>query len=183
MPSFDHRKLKEKILALDTPPSDTETFRQWVKAGAHLSFLKANAQANEVVIYGSGPYSFIHSIVVPDDQLDGAADDDLLHWSCNPYTSIASYVSGGGRESMWVERGGHGRGSKLLDTGKDLIFARTFEGWSGTGGTYFELNQEYALAARRAGLLPLRRERRPSTRCFLNDPGRHRYLPRHLHLG
>jgi hypothetical protein len=144
MPSFDHRKLKEKILALDTPPSDTEAFRQWVKAGAHLSFLKANAQANEVVIYGSGPYSFIHSIVVPDDQLDGAADDDLLCWSCNPYTSIASYVSGGGRKSMWVERGGHDRGSKLLNTGKDLIFVRTFEGWSGAGGTYVELNQEYA---------------------------------------
>lgn len=144
MSSFEHRKLKEKILALDTPPSDTETFRQWVKASAHLSFLKANAHATEVVIYASGPYSFIHSIVVPDDQLDGAADDDLLHWSCSPYTSIASYVSGGGRKGMWVERGGHGRGSKLLDTGKDLIFARTFEGWSGAGGTYFELNQEYA---------------------------------------
>lgn len=144
MPSFDHRKLKEKILALDTPPSDTETFRQWVKAGAHLSFLKANAQASEVVIYGSGPYSFIHSIVVPDDQLNGAADDDLLYWSCNPYTSIASYVSGGDRKNMWVERGGSGRGSKLLDTGRELIFARTFEGWSGAGSTYFELNQEYA---------------------------------------
>lgn len=144
MPSFDHKKLKEKILALDTPPGETEAFRRWVKAGEHLSFLKSNARMDEIVVYGSGPYSFIHSIVVPNDHLDGAVDDDLLRWSCNPYTSIASYVSGGSRKSMWVERGGHGRGSKLLDTGTDLIFARTFEGWSGTGSTYHELNQEYA---------------------------------------
>lgn len=144
MPSFNHKSLKDKILTLDTPPSDTEDFRQWVKAGAHIGFLKSNAQSDEVVVYGSGPYSFIHSIAVPNDHLNGAIDDDLLHWSCNPYTSIASYVSGGGRPDMWVERGGHGRGSKVLDAGTDLIFARSFEGWSGEDSTYHELNQEYA---------------------------------------
>ncbi len=144
MPSFRHKKLKEKILELDTPPSDTEAFRHWVKAGAHLSFLKSNAKTDEIVIFGAGPYSFVHSIVVPNDHLGGATDDDLLHWSCNPCTSAASYVSGGGHNGMWVERGGDGRGSKLLDTGRDLIFARTFEGWSGAGSNYYELNQEYA---------------------------------------
>lgn len=144
MPSFEHKKLKEKILALDTPPSDANAFRHWVKAVAHVSFLKSNAQTDEIVIFGAGPYSFVHSIVVPNEHLDGATNDDLLDWSCNPHTSAASYVSGGGRNGMWIDRDGFGRGSKLLDTGTDLIFARTFEGWSGAGSTYYELNQEYA---------------------------------------
>lgn len=144
MPSFEHRKLKAKIVALDTPPSESDAFRQWITAGAHLGFLKSNAQAPEIVVHGTGPYSFIHSIVVPNEHLDGAADDDLLHWSCNPYTSIASYVSGGGRQGLWIDRGGSGRGSAVLDTGTDLIFGRSFPGWSESGATYFEVNQEYS---------------------------------------
>ena len=143
MPSFKHKKLIEKIAALDSVPSDPEEFSEWVGADAHLKFLKQDAHSDEIIIYASGPYSFIHSIVVPDKALDEGALDDLLQWSCNPFTSYASYVHGGGRNEMWIERGEHNRGSPALDAGTDLIFGRTFEGWSGSEGSYFEVNQEY----------------------------------------
>jgi hypothetical protein len=44
---------------------------------------------------------------------------------------------------MWIERGKHHCGAAALEAGVDLIFARTFEGWSGPDRTYFEANQEY----------------------------------------
>lgn len=144
MPSYAHKKLIKKMLRIDTLPTDPAEYSEWVGASAHIEFLKQNARGDEIVIYGSGPYAFIHSIVVPDEALTKASQDDLLRWSCNPYTSIASYVSGGGRKDMWIERDGHGRGSEALDDGTDLIFARTFEGWSGDGRDYIEVNQEYA---------------------------------------
>ena len=143
MPSFAHKKIIEKILKIDAPPSNDEHYRKWVGASEHMDLLKQNALSEEMIIYASGPYSFIHSIVVPDEELEGASQDDLLHWSCNPYVSIASYVSGGGRSDMWIERDDHHRGSKVLDKGRDLIFARTFDGWSGPGRDYIEVNQEY----------------------------------------
>lgn len=143
MPSFAHKKIVKKIQMIDELPSDDAQYLQWVGASQHLEFLKQNAIADETVIYGSGPYTFIHSIVVPDEALEAASQDDLLRWSCNPYVSIASYVSGGGRRGMWIERDDHHRGSKALDQGRDLIFARTFEGWSGDGRDYIEVNQEY----------------------------------------
>ncbi|MDQ7250816.1 hypothetical protein [Dongia sedimenti] len=144
MPTYAHRKLIEQIARLDHVPSDPEEFSEWIGARAHMDLLKANAQAEEIIIYGSGPFALIHSIVVPDDALVAANKEDLLMWGCNPYTTIASYVSGGGREETWIEHTGNGRGCPVLDAGFDLIFARTFEGWSGDGRTYFEVNQEYS---------------------------------------
>jgi hypothetical protein len=144
MPSYEHKRIIETIARLDVPPVDAAAFSEWVTAGTHLTFLRENAHENELVIYGSGDFTFVHAIVVPNDRLVPINRDDLLGWSCNPYTSIASYVSGGGREGMWVERGMHGCGSKTLEAGMQLVFGRTFEGWTGIDDTYFELHQEYS---------------------------------------
>lgn len=143
MPSYAHKKLTEEILRLDQMPSNQAEYSKWIEAGAHINFLETNAQSDEVVIYGDGPYMFIHSIVVPNSALSPIDRDDLLQWGNNPYTSIASYVSGGGRKGVWIERGSSNRGSKALDKGTDLVFGRTFEGWSGKDAKYFEVNQEY----------------------------------------
>lgn len=143
MPSYAHKRLTQEILRLDQMPSNQAEYFRWIEADAHINFLETNAQSDEVVIYGAGPYMFIHSIVVPNSALSPIDRDDLLHWSNNPYTSIASYVSGGGRKGVWIERGSSNRGSKALDKGTDLVFARTFEGWSSKDAKYFEVNQEY----------------------------------------
>lgn len=143
MTSYAHKKIAEAILAVDRVPDDAAAFDKWVLAGQHLDYLQVNAKSDELIIYASGPYSFVHTIAVPADALAADAPEDLLQWSANPYTSIASYVSGGGRDSMWIERGNDHRGSPALDVGVDLIFGRTFEGWSGPERTYFEVNQEY----------------------------------------
>lgn len=143
MHNYEHKKLIEQITKLDEAPADTEEFSEWIQAAGHLDFLRRNACAEELVIYASGPYTFIHSVAVPNDRLSPVDKEDLMRWNVNPYTSIASYVSAGGREGMWVERGLNGTGSKALDGAVQLIFGRTFEGWSGPGKNYYEVHQEY----------------------------------------
>jgi hypothetical protein len=122
----------------------TPNYAEWIKAGKHLNFLLANGQQDEIVIYASGPYSFVHSVVVPNKLLSPPDERDLLGWSCNPYHGTASYCTGGGREGTWIELGPHGCGSKTIGEGQDLIFAREFQGWSGPDRVYFEINQEYS---------------------------------------
>lgn len=141
---FEHKKLIETITKLDEVPADSECFSKWLEAEAHLGFLRQNACTDELVVYASGEYSFIHSVAVPNGRLTPLDRQDLMRWSLNPYTSIASYVAGGGREDVWVERGLNGTGTNTLKDAVQLIFGRTFEGWTGPGRTYYELHQEYA---------------------------------------
>lgn len=143
MASFEHKKLIEEMKRLDELPPDQADFATWILSGAHLEFLRRNARSEELVIYGSGEYSFVHAAVVPNDRLAVLSQDNLLHWSGTPYTSIAGYVHGGGRDSVWVERCTGATWSGELNGAIQLVFGRTFEGWSGTDRTYFEVNQEY----------------------------------------
>lgn len=144
LPNYEHKKLIEVITRLDEVPADSESFSKWIEAGAHLNFLRENARANELVVYASGEYTFIPSVVVPNDRLAPVDQQDLIRWSFSPFTSIASYVTGGGREDVWVERGLSGTGTKTMRDAVQLIFCRTFEGWNGPGRTCYELHQEYA---------------------------------------
>jgi hypothetical protein len=142
--NYEHKKLIESITKLDEVPADPHAFSDWIHAEAHLAFLRENARANELVIYASGEYTFVHSVVVPNTRLSPIDQDDLMSWSLNPYNSIASYVTGGGRDDVWVERGLSWTGTKTLENAMQLIFGRTFEGWTGPGRNYYELHQEYA---------------------------------------
>jgi hypothetical protein len=144
LPSFAHKKLIERIARLDETPSDTATYVNWIKAGGHLALLRENADEDELIVYGSGDYTFVHAVVVSNDKLSPINKDDLLRWSCNPYDSIAGYVSGGGREDVWIERGMHASGAETLENARQLVFGRTFEGWTGDDRTYYEILQEYA---------------------------------------
>lgn len=143
MPSYEHKKIIEEIKSLDELPPGREDFATWILAGAHLDFLRRNARSEELVIYGSGEYSFVHAAVFPNGRLAALSQDDLLHWAGDPYSSIASYVWGGGRDNVWVERLTDATGSRALEGAIQLVFGRTFEGWSGSDRTYFEVNQEY----------------------------------------
>jgi len=144
MPTFEHKKIIERLNTLDEMPATQEELFIWVKADAHISFLKENTFSQEIIIYASPEFSYTYSMAVPDQLIEPLDKEDLLKWSVNPFTSAASYVWGGGRDDVWVERGDSGTGSTILSKGIHLIYGRTFEGWSGTDRSYFELSQEYA---------------------------------------
>jgi hypothetical protein len=132
--SYKHKKLIEAITQLDEEPSDSQAFSDWIHAESHLAFLQENARDNELVIYASGEYTFVHSVVVSNARLSPIDQEDLMGWSLNPWMSIASYVTGGGRDDVWIECGLSGTGTKTLEDAMQLIFYRTFEGWTGSGG-------------------------------------------------
>lgn len=143
MPSYEHKKIIEEIKCLDKLPPSRDDFATWIQAEAHLEFLRRNARSDELVIYASGDYTFVHTVVVPNDRLAAHSQDDLLHWAGTPYSSIASYVWGGGRDYVWMERLSDSLRSSELKGATQMVFGRTFEGWTGSDRTYFEVNQEY----------------------------------------
>jgi hypothetical protein len=142
--NYEHKRLIQAITKLDEGPVDSHALSEWIHAEAHLAFLRENARADALVIYASGECTFVHSVVVPNGRLSPVDRDDLMGWNFNPYTSIASYVTGGGRDDVWVERGLSETGTKTLKDAVQLIFGRTFEGWTGPGRNYYELHQECA---------------------------------------
>jgi hypothetical protein len=142
--NYEHKRLIQAITKLDAVPADSHAFSEWIHAEEHLAFLRENARADDLVIYASGEYTFVHSVVVPNGRLSPVDRDDLMGWNFNPYTSIASYVRGGGRNDVWVERGLRGTGTKTLKDATQLISGWTFEGWTGPGRNYYDLHQEYA---------------------------------------
>ena len=89
MPSYEHKKIIEEIKSLDDLPPRPEDFPTWIQAAAHLDFLRRNALSEELVIYASSEYSFVHAVVVRNDRLAAFSQDDLLHWIETPYRSIA----------------------------------------------------------------------------------------------
>lgn len=143
MPSYAHSKLIEAIERIDALPEDDVKFAEWITADGHLDFLKRNAVSDEVVIYASGPYTYVTSVLVSNHILFPLNKGDLLRWGGNPFGGIAGYAYGGGRKDVWIDRTSSVRHSKVLEQGKDLIFGRTFEGWPGRDRNYFEVNQEY----------------------------------------
>ena len=147
MPSYEHKQIISNIAGLDEMPAGEEDFDRWIRAGAHLEFVAQNGQADEIAVYASGEFSFIHAVVVSDGRLAQLTEDDLAHWGSSPYTSIASYVSGGGRDDVWLERAVESRRSQPWEHATQLVFGRKFEGWSGDDRTYFEVNQEYSHVA------------------------------------
>jgi len=127
-----------------SPPDDPQEFQKWIRAGDQLSFLEQNALSSEKVIYASASHIFVHSIAVPLAAIDSSNTDELLAWNDDPFGSIASYVSGGGQDTIWIERGKKLRGASALNEGINLVFSRNFEGWTGSERNYFEVNQEYS---------------------------------------
>lgn len=142
MPSYEHKKLIERITKLDELPSDPKEYAEWIKAEAHLALLRENARSDEIVVCANGEYTFVDSIVVPNDVMSRLTPADLEQWHFSSDSSIAGYVYGGGREDVWIERGVR-RGYDGNQNGIQLVFERRFEGWEGAGRNYVEVNQEY----------------------------------------
>lgn len=141
MNNYNHKKLIEIIAKLNELPSDPQKFAEWTKAEAHLAFLRENARSDELVLYSLAT-TFVDSIVVPNAILAKLTPADLANWHFDAHHGIASYVYGGGKDRMWIERGLR-RGYDGKQQGTQLVFRRTFDGLSGPGSNHIEINQEY----------------------------------------
>ena len=96
MPSYEHSKLIECITHLDTLPENNADYAAWTKGDGHLGLLRENAAADELVIYASSKCTFIHTVIINEGNISPLDQDDLLHWSGNPYFGCAGYEWGEG---------------------------------------------------------------------------------------
>lgn len=143
MPSRAHKKLFERIVNLGRVPSDDTEYATWIKANAHLAFLRENAMEDELVIYGVDGCTFIHTVVANQDSLSPVDQDDLLEWGGNPYSSSASYLSGSKQDGIWIERGTDWC-ARTLESARQLVFARHFGGLNTEDALCHEILQEYS---------------------------------------
>lgn len=143
MPSYRHKKLIERIAQLDHEPDDAADYSKWIGADQHLAFLREDAKANELVVYGCAQHTFVHGVVVNEGDLYPLNKSDLLQWKGDPYTVSASYAYGGQRDDVWIERSGSIWGSTALKSARQLVYCRKFEGMPAPEASYFEISQEY----------------------------------------
>lgn len=142
MPSYEHKKLIERIAPLVTVPTN-EQYRAWTIAQPQLALLLENAKEDELIIHAVGPHIFVHAVVVDENSLTPLDHDDLLNWNSDPYSSVASYVWGGGRDDVWIERNRPIDGTQSLQDSRQLVFARELDGVSGNEPPLLEISQEY----------------------------------------
>ena len=144
MPSYEHRRLVESVSRLNILPENADQYTDWIKAERHLDLLRTNAESDELIIYSSGEYTFIHTVVVNKSDISPIDVDDLLVWSGGPFNTCAGYVSGTRRDGVWIERDRYHLRSNSLERARRLVFLRRVSGLQETGANYFEVLQEYS---------------------------------------
>lgn len=122
-----------------TPAIDQE---KWlITAEDSVSFLKENAQSEELVIYASGPATFIHAVIAPLKQVTPMDQEDLLHAFVQIDESWAVQRSYGGGEGHRVYLEPPMSSVKSLSGGEKLVFRRSFDGVQ-KGESTTELSQK-----------------------------------------
>ena len=145
MQSYLHKNIFNQISGLSNAPDDDSSYEKWLCATDHLNLMRDNFCQDELIIYASANSVFVHSVLVPNNNLYPEIDsDDLLRWSCNPYDEVVSFAWSLNRDDLWTERRLRCAGAVALNDGTPLIFGRSFEGWKGNNRNYLELLQEYS---------------------------------------
>ena len=147
MKSSWHKASYQKIESLsEIPKANSDEYFDWISGDKHLQFIRSNSKQGELIIFASANSIFVHSIVVPNQNLSPKIDmEDLLNWSINPYHhDKASYVwKLGTSKEVWIKEGVHCAGAETLENGHPLVYGRIFEGWNGNDNDYLEIHQEY----------------------------------------
>lgn len=144
MPSHAHKKIIEEIIEIDNIPDCAAEREEWVTARSHLDFLERNAKAQEVVIDAVGPRTFVESLVLKETALVLSDVGGLVSWDLEIASQTARYECSNRRPDAWIERKDKGRQPEFLEEGIELVFLRSFDGWTGDDSSYIEISQEYA---------------------------------------
>jgi hypothetical protein len=69
MVTHAHKQIIEALVDMDRVPDNPVSYNTWIRAPRHLDYLQTNATKDELIVYASGPYSFIHSVAIPAEAL------------------------------------------------------------------------------------------------------------------
>lgn len=110
------------------PEFSSDEYKKWVEQADFIQFLQTLPNLDEVPLYVSAPYVFLYSVLVPTRLVTPPDIDDLDQWSCTPFSGWGITVTGGSRPRVFLSPPLDHTGSKTLDCGEQIIFARRFDG-------------------------------------------------------
>jgi len=118
-------------------PVQKVNFDKWIQQEDIIPFLDQEINDEDIIIYAALPFGFIHAVLIPNIDLKKSIVTDLLLWSHNPYSTWSLVVSA---DDAWIESPLGHSGSKTLEKGEQIIFARSFEGVE-SKQHYFEIEE------------------------------------------
>src|SRR5688572_25324336 len=121
-------KIRQQLRVLSSVPSDKTAFAQWLELKDAITFLRENASTDEIVVYASTGHDFLHAILVPASAVATGNADDFLSWDGNPYSSWGVVTHFRQSPSIAISSPLDFNGSKALQSGEQLLYARSFEG-------------------------------------------------------
>lgn len=121
--------LTARIATLSQKPEfGSDEYKKWVEQDEFVQFLRAVPSLDEMLLYASTSYTFFYSVLVPTHLVTPPDTDDLDQWSCNPFSYWGITITGGNRPRVYLSPPLDHTGSKTLDRGEQIIFARRFDG-------------------------------------------------------
>jgi hypothetical protein len=121
--------LTTRIATLSQKPEfSSDEYKKWVEQDDLIQFLCALPNLGEIVLYASASYVFLYGVLVPTRLVTPPDIDDLDQWSINPFSCWGIAITGGKRPRVFLSPPLDHTGSKTLDRGEQIIFARSFGG-------------------------------------------------------
>lgn len=127
---------------ISSAPVESSSFETWLELKDALAFLKANAEQDEFVVYANLQHAFMHAVLVPSSLVDKPDNEDLLGWNCDAYSSWGVDIAYTTPVSITIADPLDNTGSKTIDHGEQLVFARSFDGLLAEKH-YFEILQKF----------------------------------------
>ncbi len=129
-----------KIYSLEQEPENKVDFDNWVSQKEVVDYLENEAKDDYIIIYAILPHTIIHSLFIPNTRLNEEEIENLKQWNFNRDSLWAiSYSS----DDVWVAPPLSSERDKILSTGEQIVFGRSFE-CINNNECYYELNQKLA---------------------------------------
>ncbi len=135
-------EVAKRVRELSTAPVQKDAFDSWLEQKDALRFLTDNAEEREFVIYAGLMHTFMHAILVPAASVNPPDIEDLMAWNCNASSSWGVVITYSEPPIVSIYSPLEHTGSKTLDAGEQLVFARHFEGRLGNK-SHFEVLQRF----------------------------------------
>ena len=144
MASFHHKELFERIKSLNEPPADRDAYARWITGEDHLRLLREDAGSDELLVHVGSQHVFVHTVVVPEQELRSTPSRALLDWDGDPYAARIGYVWGGKDPHARLEALSSPWRSGVLPGARPLIHLRDLFAKPRGREQHLELHQEYA---------------------------------------
>ncbi|MGL1934473.1 MAG: hypothetical protein OCD01_05615 [Fibrobacterales bacterium] len=128
----------DNLLTFQSAPKNKDDFSKWVLQEDIFKFLIRDFSDDYIIVYATLPHLYINSVLLPVFDRNENNINELKRWSLD---NDSTWGIGYSHDDISISAPLSSCGSKLLSTGDQLIFSRSFSGAERLG-RYFEINQK-----------------------------------------